>query len=295
MTLADEGPVGPGIRRASPVRQVLTIFGDYWWNVDEPLPTGALVAALGDLELKEAAARATLTRMAKSGLLSVERVGRRTSHRLTDRARAIVAEEAAWLDAFGLKEPEWDGLWTVLAFSIPEAQRATRHLARSRLRWLGFAPLYDGVWISPRDHAGEAMAQLRELEIADVTVMRANVDTSIQGGPQSAWDLASVAQHYREFADAVGATGAKAEGAPPVSAFVDRTRLMLRWQAFRVLDDGMPSELVPLDWPRVPVRRAWSTLYNRLAEPAEEYFRGLLLAIEPGLAELVTKRRLPNS
>ena len=56
MTLADEGPNGLGIRRVSPVRQVLTIFGDYWWHVGEPMPTGALVAALADLGVKEAAA-----------------------------------------------------------------------------------------------------------------------------------------------------------------------------------------------------------------------------------------------
>lgn len=38
MTLADEGPNGLGIRRVSPVRQVLTIFGDYWWHVHRDSP-----------------------------------------------------------------------------------------------------------------------------------------------------------------------------------------------------------------------------------------------------------------
>ena len=88
MTLADEGPNGLGIRRVSPVRQVLTIFGDYWWHVEEPMPTGALVAALADLGVKEPAARATLTRMTRNGLLTVDRAGRRTVHRLTERAQA---------------------------------------------------------------------------------------------------------------------------------------------------------------------------------------------------------------
>ena len=289
MTLVDESRNGVGIRRVSPVRQVLTIFGDYWWHVTEPMPTGALVAALDDLGVKEAAARATLTRMTRTGLLSVDRVGRRTVHRLTGRAIAIVDEEAGWLDSFGLVEPAWDGLWSVLAFSIPESQRATRHVARSRLKWLGFAPLYDGVWISPRDRASEAMTQLRELDVADVTSMRARLETSIEGGPQSAWDLDAVAEQYREFAEALHAAD------PPLSAaeaFAERTRLMLRWQAFRVLDTGMPAELVPPDWPRVETRRAWARRYNELGAVAEERMRTLVAGIAGDLPAVVTSRRL---
>ncbi|WP_326709836.1 MULTISPECIES: hypothetical protein [unclassified Streptomyces] len=34
------------------------------------------------------------------------------------------------------------------AFSIPEQQRHVRHRVRSYLRWLGFAPLFDGLWVS---------------------------------------------------------------------------------------------------------------------------------------------------
>ena len=187
------------------------------------MPTGALVAALADLGVKEAAARATLTRMTRTGLLSAGRAGRRTMHRLTERAVAIVDEEAAWLDAFGLVEAPWDGLWSVLAFSIPESRRATRHLARSRLQWLGVAPLYDGGWISPGDRAAAAMAQLRELAVEDVTSMRASLETSIEGGPQSAWDLDAVAEQYREFTDALHAVGPPLSRVAPMWAFSDET------------------------------------------------------------------------
>ncbi|TDN91224.1 PaaX family transcriptional regulator C-terminal domain-containing protein [Microbacterium sp. BK668] len=289
MTLDEDGAASPGFRRTSPVRQVLTIFGDYWWHVAEPMPTGAIVTALTDLGLKEAAARATLTRMVRGDLLRADRVGRRTTHRLTPRAREVVDEEGAWLDAFGLVEVPWDGLWSVLAFSIPEAERSSRHLARARLRWLGFAPLYDGVWLSPRDRAGEAMAQLQELGVRDVTSMRATLETSIAGGPQSAWDLDDVAAEYRRFAASVGG---EVELGDPVAAFRERMRIMLGWQAFRVRDTGMPAELVPADWPRVSTRRAWARRYNALGECAEQRMRGLVAEIDAGLAELVSRRRM---
>ncbi|MEO3842923.1 hypothetical protein [Streptomyces sp. B22F1] len=44
---------------------------------------------------------------------------------------------------------EWDGRWTLLAFSVPETRRADRHALRTRLGWAGFAPLRSGLWVSP--------------------------------------------------------------------------------------------------------------------------------------------------
>ena len=253
------------------------------------MPTGALVAALGDLGVKEPAARATLTRMTRTGLLAVDRAGRRTVHRLTRRAAGIVDEEAEWLDSFGVEDAAWDGLWSVLAFSIPESQRATRHLARSRLRWLGFAPLYDGLWISPRDRASEAMSQLRELDVKAVTSMRASLHTSIDGGPQAAWDLDAVAEQYREFAHGLDTAVPSPDA---TEAFAERMRLMLGWQAFRLLDTGMPAELLPSGWPRVAARRAWAQRYNELGDAAEARLREHVGAIAEELSRLVTTRRL---
>lgn len=288
MTLAEDAAGTPEFRRVSPVRQVLTIFGDYWWGVDDALPTGALVTGLTDLGLKEAAARATLARMVRGGLMEAERAGRRTTHRLTPRALAIVDEEAGWLESFGLIEPAWDGLWTVLAFSIPESERSSRHVARSRLRWLGFAPLYDGVWVSPRDRASAAMSELRELGVGDVTAMRATLQTTVAGGAQSAWNLDDIADEYRRFASTMESELPR----EPVAAFAERMRLMLGWQSFRLLDTGMPAELVPGDWPRVATRRAWAHRYNELGEAAESRLRAVVGEIDAGLAERVTRRRM---
>jgi phenylacetic acid degradation operon negative regulatory protein len=133
------------------------------------------------------------------------------------------------------------------------------------------------------------MAQLRELDVRDVTSMRASVDTSIEGGPQTAWDLDAVAEQYREFADALDTA---VPSLKPTEAFAERTRLMLGWQAFRVLDTGMPAELLPSNWPRMAVRRAWARRYNELGDTAEARLREHVGAIAGDLPLLVTTRRL---
>lgn len=276
------------MRRASPARQVLTLFGDYWWRENEPMPSGALVAALADLGVKEAAARATLARLTRLELLASDRIGRRTTHRLSPRAAAIVAEEAHWLETFGREEPEWDGVWSVLAFSIPESRRAVRHTARSRLKWLGYAPLYDGVWISPLDTAAEAMAQLHELGVDDLTSMRAQLQTSIPGGPQAAWDLEAARREYDVFMhDVTGPDGAR--GADALS---ERSRVMLLWQRFRGIDVGLPREVLPAGWPRVAARRMFARRYDALGPEAEERMRSHVGAIAPDLVDAVQTRRL---
>ncbi|WP_448809098.1 PaaX family transcriptional regulator [Agromyces bauzanensis] len=286
-SVQDADPSGP--RRPSPTRQVLTIFGDYWWHTDAPLPSGALVAAMVDLGLKEGTARATLSRLVGRELLVVDRAGRRTTHRLTGRARAIIDDQADWLERFGRTEPEWDGFWSVLAFSIPESRRALRHAARSRLRWRGFALLYDGVWISPLDAADAARRELRELGVDDVTSMRARLTSSHPGGPQTAWDIAGIRRQYDAFLSVLD-DGGVPDGA--VATFAERSRLSLAWQNFRDVDVWLPSDLLPADWPRVRCRRRFAERFNRLGPVAEDRMRQHVSQIDPGLAEHVTPRRL---
>ena len=279
-------------RRTSPARQVLTLFGDYWWDVSEPMPSGALVAAMIDLGVKEPAARATTARLTRTGLLVQEKVGRRTTHRLSERAVAIVAEEATWLDRFGCENPQWDGLWTVLAFSIPESQRALRHTARSRLKWAGFAPLYDGVWISPGDSAAQTMAQLQDAGVGSVTAMRATLETSLPAGAQGAWDLAAAAALYDSFRAELESVR---EPAADADALAQRSKLMLTWQGFRAVDVGLPVELLPPAWPRFAVRRLLASRYDDLGPSAEERMRQHVSAIAPELAAVVTSRRLSTA
>lgn len=209
-------------RRRSPVHQILTLFGDYWVGVDEPLPTGAVLAALADLGVRAPAARAALVRLGDRGLLEATRSGRRTSHALTRRGEAMIADEGGWLRTFGRDDPDWDGEWSAIFFSIPETERPLRHAARTRLRWLGYAPLYDGVWISPFDTAEAALSALAELGVFDASCQRGPLRIASGDSPTRAWDLAPVRAAYDELLiDLVGVgVGAVGAGVVGVSAAV---------------------------------------------------------------------------
>jgi phenylacetic acid degradation operon negative regulatory protein len=276
-------------RRNFPAHQILTLFGDYWWGIPEAIPTGALLAGLGDLGVNEPAARAAISRLVDQDLLEMSKEGRRTSHALSERGQRVVRDEARWLTRFGCSDVEWDGLWSVIAFTIPEAQRAQRHVARTRLRWLGYAPLYDGVWISPFDTREQAEQVLGEAGVPDVTSSRTALRMSDPAGPSRAWNMEEVRQSYLEF---VARADELARELEPLPAFAARTGLMLAWQTFRQNDPDHPSEILPVDWPRRAARLAFARAYNTLGGPAEERMRMHIAKISPELATHVTVQRL---
>src|ERR1700751_3617088 len=200
--LGDSGPwMSPGAAAQRPPRLLLTLLGDYWWQRTEPLPSAAIVALLAEFGVSDSAARAALSRLTRNKLLVTSKSGRRNVVRLSGRAARRLGDGGRQIFSFGQTSQPWDGMWSLVAFSIPERNRAARDSLRKQLRWLGFAPLYDGLWVSPRDHAAEVLGQLAELGISTATAFRARTvpGVSPDGLPQQAWDLDNLRARYDRF------------------------------------------------------------------------------------------------
>jgi phenylacetic acid degradation operon negative regulatory protein len=289
----DEVPVtwsGGAVQR--PPRLLLTLLGDYWWRRTEPLPSAALVALLAEFGVSDSAARAALSRLTRNQLLVTSRNGRRTVVRLSDRAARILDDGGSQIFSFGRASRPWDGLWSLVAFSIPEQNRAARDSLRKQLRWLGFASLYDGLWVSPRDHAIEVITLLAELGITTGTAFRASTvpGVSPDGLPQCAWDLDRLQARYMAF---IASTEHLREltlagRVPPVAALVARTQVMDEWRGFPELDPDLPGELLPEAWPRATAREMFTTTYDLLAPLAAHRVRQIIARYSPELAAHAT-------
>jgi phenylacetic acid degradation operon negative regulatory protein len=279
---------GPIATAQPPPRLLLTLLGDYWWQRTEPLPTAAIVALLAEFGVTDAAARAALSRLTRNGLLVTSKAGRRTSARLSPRAAAILDDGARRIFSFGAASEPWDGMWSLVAFSIPEDNRAARDALRKQLRWLGFAPLYDGLWVSPRDHAAEVIGQLKDLGIGTATAFRAVSVPGGSGSPASAWDLAGLRTQYQHFIGFAGALrDATAAGRmSPDAALIARTGVMDGWRAFPGLDPDLPAELLPSQWPRAAARELFIGCYDLLGPIAALRVREIIARYSPELAGL---------
>lgn len=282
----------PRTRQGSPPSLLLTLLGDYWWAQRDPLPSAALVDLLADFQVSDVAARAALSRMVKHGLLASSRSGRNTFYALTARGQDVMRRGAVRITEFGRpRDDGWDGRWSIVAFSVPEANRSVREALRTRLRWLGYAPLFDALWISPHPRSDLALAELADLGVRTATAFVAMSAELPPGAlaPQSAWDLDGLAELYRRFVEVWEPTrAALGKGAiAPVDALVKRTELMDAWRAFPGLDPDLPQRLLPSDWPRAQARETFLETYEQLGAPASVRVRQVVAAHAPELADRV--------
>jgi phenylacetic acid degradation operon negative regulatory protein len=184
----------------------------------------------------------------------------------------------------------------MVAFTVPEDQRRLRPMLRGRLQSLGFAPLYDGLWVSP--HAPDT-----ELEIAlliaparSCTVIRCNeLPAANRLSVSSAWNLDELGESYDEFirtfrpvwrrlgSGRIGAT----------EALVARTRATYRWFVFAVTDPDLPKALLPRQWPRAAAHDLFLGLVDGLALLAVDRVREIVSKYHPELGKLVSLRPPP--
>jgi phenylacetic acid degradation operon negative regulatory protein len=269
----------PRRQSGSPQGLAVTLLADYTLRARAWLPSAAIVVLLGEAGVSHAGARATISRLARRGVLEGARQGRASSYRLTEAAAAVLSAGGRVLFA-PAPDVGWDEWWTLIAFSLPQGDVVGRRELRGKLRWLGCAPLYDGLWISPHDLTEEAGAQLAGLASGAVTVFRARhveLGESIGRDPVEAWDTAAIAELYDSFIRRWGSLRERVRRGRITGAEAVRTRteVMDTYRRLPVVDPGLPRPLLPADWPREPARELFAAIYDGLAGPAEDHVRAV--------------------
>lgn len=259
---------------AKPQSLLITLLGDYWKGRSEHIPSAALVELLAEFGIGPVGARSALSRLTARGLLTRSQRGRYTFYGLTEKALSTLDEGARRIFAFGARDKHWDGKWSVVAFSISETDRDRRHLLRTRLRWLGFAPLYAALWVSPDGDLDAVARLLEELDVSDGVLFRADVlpRGKRRNDPLAAWDLAELRRDYERFLRRFESHRERLRKGKISTreALVERTRIMDEWRAFPRVDPDLPAEFLPRDWPRREARGLFLEVYDALAPMAEQ-------------------------
>lgn len=203
----------PRVQRGSrprPQHLIVTLLGDYWFERGEHLPSAALVGLADEFDVTAASARTALSRLGRRGLMTSSKTGRHTYYGLTARTEEVMRNARERIFSFGLPQDHaWDGSWLMVTFSVPQELRDVRHILRKRLRWLGFAPLYDEVWVSARPVADEVRTTIAQCGIEQAAVFRAEAlfsttDAGPLHHPLSAWDLLALREVYEQFIERFG-------------------------------------------------------------------------------------------
>jgi phenylacetic acid degradation operon negative regulatory protein len=271
----------------SPRGLAVTLIADYTLSTRGWLPSAAIVALLEEFGVTTGAARTTISRLARRGVLEGNRQGRHSSYRLTDPIALDLSNSMHAVAEFTLVQESWDGSWTVVSFSIPEEKSTQRRLLRERLRWWGYASLYDGVWLSPRPPHPNLLAELATVAPGALTVFQANhvrLDSVAARDPIDAWDLKHIARQYRTFIRrwsrrVPGIAAGRVSGAAAVRA---RGEVMDTYRRFPIIDPRLPITLMPSNWPRARARELFVAVYDGLAEPAEDHVRAVVARVGDG-------------
>lgn len=275
----------PGSR---PQHLLVTLLGDYWYQREESISSTALADLLAEFGVTEQNARAALSRLAHRGLLESVRHGRATHYRLTEQAAHTLAEGSGRIFSFGRRTRSWDGTWTCVAFSIPESMRSTRNMLRRRLRWLGFAPLYDAAWFAPRDRADAAAVIISELQVKSATIITGPIQETGGDDPLHAWDLGALSARYEAFISRFTPVSDRARG-PDIGyaeALLARTAIIDIWRTFPALDPELPGELLPAGWPLPTAAGLFAEVYDMLGPRATSRVKRVLGRHDPPAAEL---------
>lgn len=285
-------------------QQLLTVLlGDYWLMRSEPIPSAALVSLLNIFGVTDGGARAAIRRLAHRGFFESHRVGRSTSYGVRAHTMSVFVERTFSLLAGKSQSEAWDGQWTIVAYSLTEAERVTRNSLRELLRKHRFGNLIDGLWIRP----GNSLDVFEEIQqelggaVAPGDIL-CFVDAKLPGGMTAesvvarSFGLEEVALGYLDFtarwSPFASELAAASFGNGVVRTLNDalqiRTSLMREWRELRHADPMLPAELLGASFPLVEAARVCEFLYDALGAPAEEAFRRVVAPYDPDLGKLVT-------
>jgi phenylacetic acid degradation operon negative regulatory protein len=221
------------------------LYGDHLRSRGGHAPVAALVRLLAPLGITAPAVRTAVSRMASQGWLEAIRLPEGAGYALTPRAVRRLDEAAERIYRHGA--PDWDGRWHLIVVARVR-ERARRDRLRAGLGYLGYAPIDETTWVSPRPSVElEALLQAERVRAERFT---ASYDGDARGLLARAWDTDGLAHAYLGWlavaADLVGSVSADT---PDEVVFAARSRLVHEWRKFLFADPGLPAELLPDQWP----------------------------------------------
>jgi phenylacetic acid degradation operon negative regulatory protein len=252
---------------------VVTIFGDAVVPRGGRVALGVLQEIVGRLGVEPGALRTALSRLAGDHWVTRERNGRNSFYRLAEEGRHSF--DLATRRIYSAGPPAWEGAW-IVAIAPPGGGTDARALTEA-----GFVRIESGIYLRPEtagaipaDEALSGMLVIHGTSADHPETMR------------SLWPSAEIAEAYRGFIHAIGSlASALASGStlPPLKAIAARTLVIHHWRRVVLRDPGLPSALLPPDWPGEEARALVRTAYHALLQPSEEWLNkaGLPPLVDP--------------
>lgn len=243
------------------------LYGDHLRARGGQAPVAGLVRLLAPLGISPPAVRTAISRMVRQGWLEPVRTPGGAGYALTRRATHRLDEAADRI--YRQSRREWDSRWH-LVIAEPIRERARRDRLRAALAYLGYAPLDESTWLSPRP--SPEVDALLDTERVRAQQFVASYDGDDRGLAARAWDLDGLARAYHRWLEvAADLLATPSAGPADEAAFAVRSRLVHEWRKFLFSDPGLPPQLLPPRWPGTQAAELFDSAAARLLPAAAAF------------------------
>lgn len=259
----------------APRSLIVTLYGAYGRFMPGPVPVAELIRLLAAAGVDAPSVRSSVSRLKRRGLLLPARTASGgAGYELSPEARQLLDDGDRRI--YATAPPEDEG-WVLAVFSVPESERQKRHVLRSRLAGLGFGTAAPGVWIAPARLYEESRHTLRRLHLDPYVDFFRGEHLGFAPTAEAVarwWDLTAIAKEHERFLDvhapALHAWERRSD-TPPEEAYRDYLLALDSWRHLPYTDPGLPTALLPADWPGVRSAQVFRGLHERLRDAGARF------------------------
>jgi phenylacetic acid degradation operon negative regulatory protein len=265
-------------RPGSTTSLIRTVIGLYLRRAGGWISIAHLIEVMEQLDVSAPLTRTAVVRLKKKGLLVPHSRDKVSGYALAPEAATMLGKGDRRI--FSARHMQPDDPWCVISFSLPEELRHVRHQLRRRLYWIGGGMISPALWICPDFLADEVEDILNDLDIRRHATLLRTERPRVAGELSDAiaewWDLTALQTLHREVAAELSALLADGTAETDAVAFARYIRGVDTWRIIPYIDPGLPSDLLPINWPGEETTALFSAISTTYADAGWHYVRAVL-------------------
>ncbi|AIR01633.1 phenylacetic acid degradation operon negative regulatory protein PaaX [Pluralibacter gergoviae] len=254
---------------------ISSLYGDSLSHRGGEIWLGSLTALLEGLGFGDRFVRTSLFRLNKEGWLDVDRIGRRSFYRLSDKGMRLTRRAESKI--YRAEAPAWDGNWLLL---LSEGlDRNTLADVKKQLIWQGFGTLAPNLLASPSQRLADVQALLHEAGVAEQVICfeaqspLATSVSALRARVEECWQLTGQNQLYEDFIATFRPLlpllrEADEDELTPARCFAIQLLLIHLYRRVILKDPLLPEALLPAHWLGQSARQLCINIYRCVAPGA---------------------------
>ncbi|MRS15755.1 phenylacetic acid degradation operon negative regulatory protein PaaX [Enterobacteriaceae bacterium RIT691] len=257
---------------------ISSLYGDALSHRGGEIWLGSLTALLEGLGFGDRFVRTSLFRLNKEGWLDVDRIGRRSFYRLSDKGLRLTRRAESKI--YRAEPPTWDGTWLLL---LSEGlDKSTLADVKKQLIWQGFGTLAPSLMASPSQKLADVQALLHEAGVVENVICfeaqspLATSVSALRARVEECWQLTGQNQMYENFINTFRPLlpllrDATPEELTPQRCFAIQLLTIHLYRRVILKDPLLPEELLPAHWNGQAARQLCINIYQSVAVGALQW------------------------